>query len=137
VELVLALAVVGLLTLMTIPRVGRIIQRARVNRATATVASDLEAAFSMAARQRRPIRISCNCAAQTYTLADRNGGTVRLRRSLSGDVDFGVTSLSFSASPVDVFPSGVASAPDTIRIGAGGWTRVITMTTAGQVRILP
>jgi hypothetical protein len=113
--------------------VGPALQRSQVNRATATVAADLESAFSMAARQRRPIRITC-CTAAGYTVADRAGGTVRLQRSLT---DFGVTTLTFSASPVDIFPSGVASSADTVTIGAAGYTRQIVMTSAGLVRILP
>ena len=97
------------------------------------VAADLESAFSMAARQRRPIRISC-CTAAGYTFADRSDGTVRLQRSLS---DYGVTTLAFTVSPVDIFPSGVASSADTVTIGAAGYTRRIVMTSAGLVRILP
>jgi hypothetical protein len=109
------------------------IQRSQVNRATAVVAADLETAFSMAARQRRPIRIAC-CTAGSYTFVDRSDGTLRLQRSL---VDYGVTTLTFAASPVDIFPSGVASSPDTVTIGAAGYTRRIVMTSVGLVRILP
>jgi prepilin-type N-terminal cleavage/methylation domain-containing protein len=133
VEMAVALAVVGLLTLMTQQRVSAIIQRSQVNRATAAVAADLESAFSLAARQRRPIRISC-CTNGSYTFADRTGGTVRLQRSL---VDYGVTTLTFSTTPVDIFPSGVATSADTVTIGAGSHTRRIVMTSAGLVRILP
>ena len=87
------------------------------------LAADLESVFSIAARQRRPIRISC-CTAAGYTFADRSDGTVRLQRSL---VDYGVTTLAFTASPVDIFPSGVASSADTVTIGAAGYTRRIVM----------
>ena len=38
---------------------------------------------------------------------------------------------------IDVFPSGIASAPLTVTIASGGWSRQITLSTAGQVRILP
>ena len=133
VEMAVAMVVASLLAMMAQQQVGPMIQRTQVNRATASVAADLEAAFSLAARERRPIRISC-CTAAGYTVADRSDGTVRLRRSL---VDYGVTTLVFSASPVDIFPSGVASSADTVTIGAAGYTRRIVMTSAGLVRILP
>jgi prepilin-type N-terminal cleavage/methylation domain-containing protein len=133
VEMAVAIVVASLLGLIAQQQVGPMIQRTQVNRATAAVAADLESAFSMAARQRRPIRISC-CTAVGYTFADRSDGTVRLQRSL---VDFGVTTLAFTASPVDIFPSGVASSADTVSIGAAGYTRRIVMTSAGLVRILP
>ena len=133
VEMAVAIVVASLLGLIAQQHVGPMIQRSQVNRATAAVAADLESAFSMAARQRRPIRISC-CTAAGYTLADRSDGTVRLQRSL---VDYGVTTLAFTASPVDIFPSGVATSADTVTIGTAGYTRRIVMTSAGLVRILP
>lgn len=133
VEMAVAIVIASLLGLIVQLQVGPRIQRTQVNRATAVVAADLEFAFSMAARQRRPIRISC-CTGAGYTFADRDGGTVRLQRSL---VDYGVTTVAFSTSPVDVFPSGVASSADTVTIGGAGNTRRIVMTSAGLVRILP
>lgn len=137
VEFALTAVVLGILALMATPKVGALIHRGRVNRATAIVAADLESAFAMAARQRRPVRLSCACDSTLYRVVDRAGGTVRLSRTLSGDADFGITGLVFSASPVDIFPSGIASAPLTVTISGGGRTRQITMTTAGQVRIQP
>jgi type II secretory pathway pseudopilin PulG len=136
VELALTLAVVGLLTAMSMPRVGRTLQHMRVNRATATVAADLEQAFSTSARMRKPIRVTFNTAALSYTLADRSGGTVRLTRSLTAP-DYQLQSLAATATPLDVFPSGVATATDTVTIGSGGYTRRIVVTSAGLVRILP
>ena len=129
----MVIVVVGLLSLVAQQQVSGIIQRSQVNRATAAVAADLESAFTMAARQRRPIRISC-CTNGSYTFADRTGGTVRLQRAL---LDYGVTSVTFSTTPVDIFPSGVATSADTVTIGAGGSIRRIVMTSAGLVRILP
>ena len=108
-ELALTLAVVGLLTAMSMPRVGRTLQHMRVNRATATVAADLEQAFSTSARMRKPIRVTFNTAALSYSLADRSGGTVRLTRSLTAP-DYQLQSLAATATPLDVFPSGVATA---------------------------
>jgi hypothetical protein len=82
------------------------------------------------------VRLSCACDSVRYRIVDRAGGTVRLSRMLSGDTEFGVTGLAFSTSPLDIFPSGVASAPLTVTISAGGYARQVSMTTAGQVRIL-
>lgn len=136
VEMSLTIVVLGLLTLIATPKVATLISHSRVNATTAVVAADLETAFALAGRQRKPVRLSCACDSTRYRVADRAGGTVRLSRMLSGDEDFGVTGLTFSANPVDIFPSGVASAPLTVTISAGGYDRQVTMTTAGQVRIL-
>lgn len=137
VELALTLCVIGIMTAMMVPKIGRIMQATRLNREIALVAADLEQAFTLAARYRKPMRLSCTCGTQTYTIADRTGGTVRLSRKMGADADLGTLTLAFSASPVDIFPSGVATAPDTVRITSGISTRAVVMTTAGQVRVIP
>jgi type II secretory pathway pseudopilin PulG len=136
-ELALTLCVIGIMTAMMVPKIGRVVQATRLNREIAIVAADLEQVFTLAARYRKPMRLSCTCGTQTYTIADRTGGTVRLSRRLGADADLGTLTLTFSATPIDIFPSGVSTAPDTVRITSGISTRAVVLTTAGQVRIIP
>jgi prepilin-type N-terminal cleavage/methylation domain-containing protein len=137
IELALTLTLIAIMTAMMVPKIGRIMQATRINREIAIVVQDLEQAFTIAARYRKPMRLSCTCGTQTYTIADRTGGTVRLSRRLGADADLGTLTLTFSADPVDIFPSGVATAPDTVRITSGTSTRAVVLTTGGQVRIIP
>jgi Tfp pilus assembly protein FimT len=135
VEMALTLCVIGIMTMMMVPKIGRVIQANQVRRSATIVAADLERAFTLAARYRKPMRLSCVCGSGTYTIADLAGGTVRLSRNLRADADLGVMTLTFSVTPVDIYPSGVATAAETVTITAGASTRTIVMTTAGQVRI--
>jgi type II secretory pathway pseudopilin PulG len=140
VELVLTFTIIAILTGMMIPKIGRTIQATRVHRNTAIVAADLEQAFTLAGRFRKPMRISCTCNTGTYTIADLAGGTVRLRRTLVGDTDLGNMTLAFEipvAGIVDVYPSGVSTTPLRVRITSGPSTRAVTLSTAGHVRIIP
>jgi len=140
VELALVLTMIAIMTAMSIPSIGRVLRANRVNGTAATVAADLEQAFTIAARFRRPMRISCTCGSGIYTIADRAGGTVRLRRALVGDREMGDMTLVFNppiAGIVDVFPSGISTTPLTVRITQGASTRAVTLSTAGQVRIIP
>jgi len=140
VELALVFTIIGILTAMMIPKIGRTMQATRVNRTSAIVAADLEQAFTLAGRFRRPMRISCTCGSGIYTIADLAGGTVRLRRQLVGDTDLGNMTLAFEvpvAGIVDVFPSGVSTTALQVRITSGISTRAITLSTAGHVRIIP
>ena len=136
-ELLLTLTVLGILVLAGIPKVARMVQRARVNRALTVVAGDLEHAVTIAARQRKPVRLSCTCGSGQYSVADRTGGTTRLNRQLASDREYSVSTLTFSATPVDIFPSGVTSADLVVTLGAAGYSRQVRLTTAGYVRILP
>jgi type II secretory pathway pseudopilin PulG len=140
VEIVFAFVVVGIMTLMVVPRIRPVIQASQVSRSAAIVASDLEQAFTLAGRFRKPMRISCTCGTGTYTVADLNGGTVRLTRTLGQDGDLGTVTLAFElpvAGIVDVFPSGVSTALLRVRITSGASTKAVTLSTAGHVRIVP
>jgi prepilin-type N-terminal cleavage/methylation domain-containing protein len=141
VELALTLTVIAILAAMMIPKFSRVMEATRISRQTAMIAADMEQAFTLAARYRRPMRVSCTCGTGTYTIADRTGGTVRLSRTLGQDGDLGNVTLTFTTNPaggiVDVFPSGVSSGTLTARITSGGSTRAVMFTTAGHVRIIP
>ena len=141
IELALTLTVIAIMTAMMIPRFGRVMNSTRVNKSASILASDLEQAFTLAGRFRKPMRISCACGAGTYTIADRTGGTVRLQRTLR-DNDLGRMTLvmeqpAAAGSTVDVFPSGVSTALLRFRITAGNSTRAVSLSSAGLVRIAP
>jgi type II secretory pathway pseudopilin PulG len=139
IELALTFTVIAIMASMMIPKIGRVMQATRINRQTAIIAADMEQAFTLAARLRKPMRITCDCANQTYTVADRTGGTVRLRRRLGQDADLGTLTLAFqlpAGGIVDVFPSGVSTEVLQIRITSGVSTRAVTLSTAGHVRII-
>jgi type II secretory pathway pseudopilin PulG len=139
IELALTFTVIAIMAAMIAPRFGRVMQATRVSRTAAIVASDMEQAFTLAGRYRRPMRISCVCNTRTYTIADLAGGTVRLTRRLE-DADLGTMTLAFEvpvAGIVDVFPSGVSTAVLRVRITSGASTKAVTLSTAGHVRIIP
>jgi Tfp pilus assembly protein FimT len=141
VEMGLTLVIIAIMAAMMVPKIGRVMQATRVNRTSSMIAADLEQAFTLAARFRKPMRLSCDCGNGTYTVADLAGGTVRLSRTLGQDQDLGSVTLTFTTNPaggtVDIFPSGVSSATLTARITSGISTRAVTASTAGHVRIVP
>jgi prepilin-type N-terminal cleavage/methylation domain-containing protein len=141
IELALTLVVIAIMAAMISPRFIRIMQSTKVARSSAVVAGDLEQAFTLAGRYRKPMRITCDCANATYTIADRSDGTVRLTRRLQDD-DLGTMTLTWewpngANQRVDVFPNGVATDLLRLRITSGTSTRAITMSSAGIVRIIP
>ena len=140
IEMALVFVIIAIMTATAIPKTRRILEASRVNRTASIVAADLEQAFTIAGRYRRPMRITCTCGTATYTIADRTGGTVRLRRVLAGDRDLGNMTLAFElpvAGIVDVFPSGVSTTLLRVRITSGISTKAVTLSTAGHVRIIP
>src|SRR6476646_423186 len=136
IEVLLIVVIIGLLVAFMVPRVGATIQHARVNRAANAVAGDLELAFTMAARQRRPIRLTTT-GTTTYTMSDRIGGTLRASRNLGAASEFKLDTLSFTPATIDVFPSGVSTAALTVAVTANGYTRQVILSRGGQIRVMP
>jgi Tfp pilus assembly protein FimT len=128
------IVVLGVMAAIGAPPVVRQLRSHRVGQAATVVAGDLELAFSLAARQQKPMRITLS--GTTYTIADRVGDTVRFRRKLGRESEYRVATVTFSANPVDVLPSGFASSVDTITLATGTAVRRIVMTPAGQVKVL-
>jgi prepilin-type N-terminal cleavage/methylation domain-containing protein len=138
IELALALTIIAIMAAMAIPKFRQVMASTRVKQSAAVLASDLEQAFTLAARYRKPMRISCTCGSAIYTIADRTGGTVRLNRRLQ-DKDLGYMTLVMETpvgGTVDVFPSGVSTELLRFRITSGNSTKAVTLSTAGQVRII-
>ena len=136
-ELALVLVMVGMIASIVAPRISAVLTRSSAGQAASVVAGDLEQAVSLASRQRRPVRIACDCAAGTYEVTDRASGTLLFRRAITGAAGgFGATQLTFSPSVIDVFPSGLTSGALAILVGAAGATRQVTMSTGGFVRVV-
>lgn len=136
-EMLLVVAMLGILATVAFPRVSALLQRMNAGGAVSVVALDLEQALSLAARQRRPVRLQCDCAAGSYTVTDRVSGDTLLRRVVTGpDAGYGVTALAFSASPVEIFPSGRSSGPLTVTVTSATTNRQVTLSSGGFIRVI-
>ena len=136
-DIMIAVVLVSMLVTTAGPRIAPVLTRTAAGHAASLVALDLEQAVSIASRQRRPVRIACDCANGRYTFTDRANGTVLFSRVVTGTGGgFGLTGLAFSTAPVDVFPSGQTSAPLTVSLTANNVTRRVAMSTGGFVRVI-
>jgi type II secretion system protein H len=137
-ELLIVVAILGIMAAMVGPAMSRIVRHNRVNRAATVIASDLQNAFAVAARQREPVRIQADAASRSYQFIDRKSGAVLRIRTFYGDTsEYRLTKLEFSPTTFDVFPSGVSSAAVTIDLANGDYTKQIKASTAGFIRVIP
>ena len=137
-ELLIVVVILGVLTTIMGPATSRIVRHNRVNRAATVIASDLQNAFAVAARQRQPVRIQADAATRSYQFVDRATGNVLRIRTFYGDTsEYRLTSLVFTPATVDVFPNGVSSSRIRIDLANGDYSRQITASTAGFVRVKP
>ncbi|HJU66763.1 MAG TPA: GspH/FimT family pseudopilin [Gemmatimonadaceae bacterium] len=137
IEMMVTVSMLGIMVGMVAPNVSKDISHSRVNSAARVVAADLEQALSMAGRQRRPVRVVFDGAAKEIRLIDRTNGQLISRRALGDLSEYKLYSVEGSPSTVDLLPHGVATASTIVTLSAGGYSRTVSMTRGGHVRVSP
>jgi Tfp pilus assembly protein FimT len=138
VEMIMIVSIVGVLASIAGPAISRIVRHSRTNRAAFVITADLQNAFAAAARQRQPVQIVADSGGKSYQFIDRKTGTVLKVRTFYGDAsEYHLTRLVFTPATIDVFPSGVSSAPLTVDLANTDYSRRITASTAGFIRLVP
>lgn len=135
IEMVVVCFIIGLLVAISVPKMSRIIRHERVNRAATVIVQDLQNGYALAGRQRAPVRLTFTPSLQKYVFSDRSTGTAIMTRILSTGADYSLSSLSSTSNTVDVLPNGIGSTAFTVTIANGDYSRVITASTAGFVRL--
>jgi hypothetical protein len=82
------------------------------------------------------VRVQADNVNRSYQFVDRKSGVVLRMRTFYGDTsEYKLNVLTFTPATVDVFPNGVSSAPLTIDLANGDYSKQITASTAGFVRV--
>lgn len=134
-ELVVVVVIGAVVTGMSLGKLHNIADQQKVIRASSTIRTSVEAAFAIATRNRKPIHMAWDASSMQFQVTDRAGTTVFRRVVLnSGAYNLPSGSVTFSASPIEVFPNGLASSAFTITVAANGVTRTISVSRAGMVQ---
>jgi len=136
VELLMSVTVMGTLAAMGMPKVNGTIRQRRVIAASNAIAADIESAFSVAARQRRPVRLFYTAASGEVRVADRASGVIYSRRPLRQTSEYKLDAAAMSPPVVELFPLGLASVGFTITLTNGSFQRQVVVTRAGFTRII-
>ena len=137
IETLIMLAVMAILAGALAPVVARRISHSRVNGAAQVLVGDLEMALSLAARQRRPVRVTVDATQRSVLIADRASGQTIARHAYGPASEYKVETLSSSPASIDILPHGVATSAATLTVGIGDYSRRVTLTRAGLVRLQP
>ena len=137
VEMVLVIAIAGILMAVGVARLAPLLTHANVRAAANVVAGDLQYAQMLAVRYRKPIAVIVASSTKQYLIRDRDDATNVYRTRLLGpDTDFGLDELTSSPTSVELFPNGVARETMIMTLGINGFQRKVRLTRAGQIRIL-
>jgi prepilin-type N-terminal cleavage/methylation domain-containing protein len=134
-ELAIVMTIGGIVTAMSMGKVHTLLSQQRVVHAATAIQNDLEAAFQIAGRNRKPVQIKYESDKQRFTVGDLTGSMVYRRTNLSAQAyGFSSTSITLSTNPLKVYPSGFAESDLLITISSNGITKKLSMTRTGLVQ---
>ncbi|MGH7964853.1 MAG: GspH/FimT family pseudopilin [Candidatus Binatia bacterium] len=147
-ELLVAIAILGILVGMASLQVGPLLSRTRLDRGARQIATDLQLVRMKAVAQNRRFRVLFRPSMHDYTVERDEGGVWR-RHLLHGHetgpaadaltvlpAEVGITAVN-SGGDVVFVPRGHVDSGITVTLGAttGGMTRRVVVNLAGRVRI--
>jgi prepilin-type N-terminal cleavage/methylation domain-containing protein len=134
-ELITVLVLIGVLASVSAGKVRDVMTQQRLYRASGVIQTNVEAAWALAARNRRPIEISWNSSNRQMSITDR-AGTTNFRRTSLGQDPYGLTAgtVTFSKTRTEVFPDGLADDTLLITLSSYGVTKKIWVSRAGLVQ---
>jgi prepilin-type N-terminal cleavage/methylation domain-containing protein len=135
-EALIVIILLGIMGSIAVPSIARSMTSSRVDRAALTVAGDVEAAFSLAARSRKPVDLVVDSVWRRIQIRDRASATVLQSRSYGlTESDYGLTRLAPSVSSITIFPNGLADGAFVIFAYANQSMRAVRVRRTGQIRI--
>jgi prepilin-type N-terminal cleavage/methylation domain-containing protein len=135
-ELLTVMIIVGVVAAISAGKMHDIMLEQRVTRASTAVQNDLEAAFSIAARNRRPVRITWDAASMQLQVTDRLATTYYRRLGLGLDpYGFRSGNVTVSTSPIEIYPNGLANDELLVVFSANNVTKQVRMSRSGLVKV--
>jgi prepilin-type N-terminal cleavage/methylation domain-containing protein len=115
IEILVVFVVFAAVMAISVPAVGDTLRRDRVAKVGAIVGTDIEQAFSIAARQRLPVRIVVKRDSLKLYIQDRNTPTLVYKtRTFTRSGEYSVDSLWSNRDTIDIMPNGIAT--DTLKL---------------------
>ena len=135
VESIIVISVFGTMLSIGLPRVNEGIRQRRVIAATNALNAQMQSAFSLAARQRKPVTLFYDDASGEVRVKNRADTTVYTRIALKNTSEYMLESVTMTPSTIQVFPTGVSSSAFTIRLANGNFARTISVGRTGLSRV--
>ena len=135
IELVVVLSVSSILASFAILRIAPTLESNRVRRSAVKIATDLQYAQMIAARQRRPVVFIASEALRGYMIRDAASTTVYREAYMGTDTEFNLDQLQATPTTLEIFPNGVVRNAGSYTVRVNTVERNVRITRAGQVRI--
>jgi prepilin-type N-terminal cleavage/methylation domain-containing protein len=136
-ELLIVISLIGVLSLMAFGRTSAMMTQWRVTRASQAYAEELQSAFALVGRSRKPVLITLDRPHMELRITNKDSTIIYRRRPLGPSSSYRLEPADISASraSVLVFPPGLAADSLTVEFSRQGKYRRIRMLRGGLVQV--
>ena len=146
IELLITMTVIGLISLISFNKTQQTMTQWRVSRAAQATGEELQAAFAIVGRDRKPVTITLDKTNMELRITNRTGKVVYRKRNIGATSAYRLDAANISTyttgavitantTSVEVYPPGLAANGLTVEISRQGKYRRIKMLRGGLVQI--
>jgi hypothetical protein len=130
------MSIIVLVSGVTMAKTGNIITQNKVQRAAQKFQTDVQQAFAIAGRNRKPVMLRWSSSALELQVTNRAQTTVYRRSGVGAQAGLGLTAADVTVYPtaLTVFPNGLAADTMYIKLTKNGYTKILRVSRAGIVR---
>jgi prepilin-type N-terminal cleavage/methylation domain-containing protein len=137
IELLITMVVIGLISLISFNKTQQTMTKWRVTRAAQATGEELQAAFAIVGRNRKPVTITLDKTKMELRITNRAGNVVYRKRNIGLTSAYRLDAADVTASKLslEVYPPGLAADSLSFEISRQGKYRRIRMLRGGLVQI--
>ena len=141
-ELMMVIVIASLCLAIGVTGIAGAQNRVRLDRAASVLSDDIQSAFALVGRDRKPVRVVYDASNVRFLLTDRGGTNIFRIRSLGMDSEYKMTgsTIIVSDTAFEIYPPGLAESALTITMkknvgNKDSVTRILTISRAGLVSV--
>ena len=137
IEMIVTLTIVGVVVAVTVPKISSINTQNKVHRAANVMQTEVQQAFAIAGRNRKPIKFLWSSATLQLQVTDRLGTTIYRRSGLGAgsSLNFVASDITIYPTTLTVFPNGLASDTLFLQVSKSGFTKTVRVSKSGMTRV--
>lgn len=137
IEMMVVVTIAGIVGGLALGRISAYMMQQRVIKASSSLTNDLQQAFVLAARTRKPVRIVLDTTRMQLSITDRAQAVEMRKRNIGSAYGLSSKNISYYPSaPLEIYPNGLAADTMAISLRANGTSRYIRVSRAGMVQVM-
>jgi prepilin-type N-terminal cleavage/methylation domain-containing protein len=136
-ELLIVISMIGLISLMAFGRISSMMTQWRVSRAAQAYGEELQSAFAIVGRDRKPIRITMDRTMMELRITNRDYSVTYRKRNFGKTSAYKLDSVDVTPTwrTLEIYPPGLAADSLSVVISRQGKFRRVRMLRGGLVQI--